>query len=269
MSYNFIEQYKDLGFVIGLGLALIVMVVGDIILYKLLNRKYNFYIILVSEILLLVSIAFFLTPLTILSAVLLSGILITILIANIGEIRIQLTAALKSKTNFNKKKGGKRRPEAIFDRDALYNKITDAVKYFSRTRTGALMTFEKDDSLKNYVDTGVKINAPVNAELLETIFYEGTRLHDGAVIINNETIVAAACYYQPSTKPVTGKMGLRHRAAMGVSEETDSVTVVVSEETGRISIAYGGDLQTVTIDEFRKTFESYMALNKREEDDAE
>jgi diadenylate cyclase len=147
----------------------------------------------------------------------------------------------------------------------MYQTISVAVNWFSRTKTGALITFEKTDNLDSYIATGVKVNAPVSAELLETIFYEGTRLHDGAVIIRNNEIVSAACLYQPSTRPVTGKMGLRHRAAMGISADTDSVTVVVSEETGRISIAYDGELQTVNTSDFLRVFSEYMALTKTEE----
>ena len=108
--------------------------------------------------------------------------------------------------------------------------------------------------------SGTRIDAPVSAELLQTIFYPGTRLHDGAVIIRNDMIVAASVYYTPTTRPLTGKFGSRHRAAIGISETTDAVTVVVSEETGRISIAYEGELRTVGPDEFLTVFEDYMAL---------
>ncbi|MDO5330828.1 MAG: DNA integrity scanning protein DisA nucleotide-binding domain protein [Bacillota bacterium] len=157
-------------------------------------------------------------------------------------------------------KSGKKVPEALFDREEMYAKIDKAVQYFSKNKIGALMTFERKDSLQSFINTGVKVNAPVSSELLQTIFYEGTYLHDGAVIIRNDQIVSAACLFQPSTKPVSGKMGLRHRAAMGISEITDSVTVVVSEETGRISIAYGGELETVQIDDFLETFTDFMSL---------
>ena len=93
------------------------------------------------------------------------------------------------------------------------------------------MTFEKNMSLENFTKSGTPVNAPVTQELLLTIFYPGTRLHDGAVIIKGDVIKAASVYYTPTTKPLTGKYGSRHRAAIGISEVCDAVTVVVSEET--------------------------------------
>ena len=103
-----------------------------------------------------------------------------------------------------------------------------------------------------------RINAPVTPELLETIFYEGTRLHDGAVIVKGNTIVCASVYYTPTTKALTGKYGARHRAAIGISEVTDAITVVVSEETGRVSIAYKGILEQVKLDEFPNIFRGML-----------
>ena len=151
-------------------------------------------------------------------------------------------------------------PESLFDRDAVYRKVQSAVITMSKQKVGAIISFEKKDSLDEVMKSGTRIDAPVSAELLQTIFYPGTRLHDGAVIIRNDMIVAASVYYTPTTRPLTGKFGSRHRAAIGISETTDAVTVVVSEETGRISIAYEGELRTVGPDEFLTVFEDYMAL---------
>ena len=102
------------------------------------------------------------------------------------------------------------------------------------------------------------MDAPVTFELLITIFYPGTRLHDGAVVIKGDKIIAASVYYTPTTKPLTGKYGSRHRAAIGISEISDAVTVVVSEETGRISIAYNGNIENYSPDNFYKAFENIM-----------
>ena len=102
------------------------------------------------------------------------------------------------------------------------------------------------------------MNAPITPELLMTIFYPGTRLHDGAVVVRRDLIMAASVYYTPTTKPLTGKFGSRHRAAIGISEVTDSVTVVVSEETGRISLAVAGELIHVTPDNFLRVLEDYI-----------
>ena len=110
--------------------------------------------------------------------------------------------------------------------------------------------------------SGTIIDAPVSQELLETIFYVGTRLHDGAVVIRGNIIVAASVYYTPTTRALTGKFGSRHRAAFGISEISDSVTVVVSEETGRVSIAYNGNLETVPLDSFLREFSDLMNMDK-------
>ena len=158
----------------------------------------------------------------------------------------------------HKGKNGKNDVQRIFDREALYDAITETVSFLSRTKTGAIMTFERKMPLTDMIKNGVTINAPVTPELLMTIFYPGTRLHDGAVVIRDSTIVVASAFYTPTTKPLAGKYGSRHRAAIGISEVSDSVTVVVSEETGRISIAYGGELEPIFIDNFHRIFEEYM-----------
>jgi len=106
---------------------------------------------------------------------------------------------------------------------------------------------------------GTILNAPVSSELIQTIFYPGTRLHDGAVVIRGDKIVAASVYFTPTNRPLTGKYGSRHRAAYGISESTDSVTIVVSEETGRISIAFQGELTPVAPDDLLRIFEEDMA----------
>ena len=115
-----------------------------------------------------------------------------------------------------------------------------------------------NNSLDDYINKGVKVNAPVTMELLTTIFYEGTTLHDGAVVIRGNTIVAASVYYIPTVKPMNGKYGARHRASLGISEVCDAVTVVVSEETGRISLAVDGELQAVSRENFLQVFKTEL-----------
>ena len=146
----------------------------------------------------------------------------------------------------------------IFDKVTFYSQLTTAIKYFSRTKTGALITFQRTDDLKPLMKNGIIIDAPFNVELLETIFYSGTRLHDGAVIIKDNKIVAASVYYELTTRPLSGNYGTRHRAAIGISENSDSITVVVSEETGRISIAKDGNIDSVSPDMFERVFTEYM-----------
>jgi diadenylate cyclase len=145
-----------------------------------------------------------------------------------------------------------------YDKEMIYEILYDAVSFLSKNKTGALITLERTTKLDEFTKNGVIINAPISAEILTTIFYPGTRLHDGAVIIRGSFILAASVYYQPTTKPVLGKLGSRHRAAIGISETTDAVTIIVSEETGRLSMTYGGQLETVYLDTFKQMLANYM-----------
>lgn len=151
-------------------------------------------------------------------------------------------------------------PEPLFDREAVYKKVNDAVLIMSKKKIGALITFEKEDPLNDFIAKGVKLDCPVCSEIIQTIFYPGTRLHDGAVIIRNDTISAASVYYQTVDIAMPGKFGSRHRAALSISSQVDAVTVVVSEETGRISIAFEGELVSVEPESFLQTFEDYMSI---------
>ena len=157
--------------------------------------------------------------------------------------------------------------QKVYDRHAVCQKIAIAVETLSKTKTGALITFEKNTPLTEVVKSGTILNAPITPELLTTIFYPGTRLHDGAVVIRRDLILAASVYYTPTTRPLTGKFGSRHRAAIGISEITDSVTVIVSEETGRVSLAYHGELISVAPDSFLRTLEEYLFAEEKEKEE--
>ncbi len=172
--------------------------------------------------------------------------------ANISELRHFFI-----KTQQKKKKASK-----VYDKAAFYRVIDDTVHSLSKSKTGAIMTFERSTNLDDIIKNGTIINAPVSQELLETIFYEGTRLHDGAVVIRDNIIIAASVYYTPTTRALTGKYGSRHRAAFGISEISDSITVVVSEETGRVAIAYNGNLESVPLDSFLREFSDMMTMEE-------
>ena len=121
--------------------------------------------------------------------------------------------------------------------------ICDAAERFSETKTGALIVLERNTNLSEIVRTGTPVNSAVNLEVLGTIFYEGTPLHDGAAIIENGRIKAAGCVLPLSNNLDLGKdMGTRHRACLGIAENSDAIAVVVSEETGIISMAKNGVL---------------------------
>jgi len=127
----------------------------------------------------------------------------------------------------------------------ILGEIAKASVVLSKKKTGALIALEREIGLRRYVESGVSIDGKVTSELINTIFTSNTPLHDGGIIISEQRIEAAACLFPLTQSPNISKtMGTRHRAALGLSEETDAVIVVVSEEVGAISIAYGGRMTT-------------------------
>jgi diadenylate cyclase len=125
----------------------------------------------------------------------------------------------------------------------LIAEVCDAVRLLARRRHGALIVVERNTGLNEYVESGVKLDAVMSSALLQTAFFPSTALHDGAVIVRGGRAVAAACTMPISTtrRMPDPQMGLRHRAALGISEVSDAVAVIVSEETGRISVVVGGN----------------------------
>ncbi len=127
---------------------------------------------------------------------------------------------------------------------AVLDDVVRAAGELSRKKIGALVVIAREASLRQYIETGTRINAKVTSELICTIFTPQTPLHDGACIIEREEIVAAGCILPLSDNPVLpATVGMRHRAALGLTEETDAIVVVVSGETGRISVAIRGNLR--------------------------
>jgi len=129
-------------------------------------------------------------------------------------------------------------------RRALADPVADAVLLMASRKTGALIAIEREMETKAIQATGTMLNSEVSAELLCSIFHPGAPLHDGGVIISEDHIAAAGCVFPLSqTDDLTHDLGTRHRAAIGLTEETDTLVIVVSEETGTISIAYNGQLK--------------------------
>lgn len=129
------------------------------------------------------------------------------------------------------------------ERKQMVDSITEAVSYMAKRRIGALISLERETGMGDYVETGIPLGSKLTPELLINIFIPNTPLHDGAVIIQKSQIAAAACYLPLSESPFISKeLGTRHRAALGISEVTDSLTIIVSEETGNVSIAKNGEL---------------------------
>lgn len=151
-------------------------------------------------------------------------------------------------------------------KEKVISEIKESCASMSKSRIGALIVMEREIKIGDIIGTGITLNADVSAELLINIFIPKTPLHDGAVIVRDNKIEAASCFLPLSQNPnVSKELGTRHRAGLGISEESDAVVVIVSEETGRISIACGGELNVdLTPDALEKTLIKLLDLKKKE-----
>lgn len=138
------------------------------------------------------------------------------------------------------------------EKEHLVDEVVKATMILAKDQTGALITLEQGQSLSDYIKTGTQMNSMVTTELLTAIFVTTTPLHDGAVIIQGDRLACASAYFPPTNLDLPNRYGARHRAAIGISEITDSVTIVVSEETGGISIAENGKIRSVDSKELRE-----------------
>ena len=148
---------------------------------------------------------------------------------------------------------GRHKVLTVDEREKVVFEIVSAVEYLKRNRIGALIVIERNVSLQDYIAPANKIYSDITAPLLEAIFFPNNPLHDGGVIIQGDKLTCAGAVFKTSMNPnVSKKLGTRHRAALGVAEETDAIALVVSEETGRISIAVDNYLNyNLTLEEFK------------------
>ncbi len=148
---------------------------------------------------------------------------------------------------------GRHKVLTVDEREHLVYEIVNAMDYLRKERIGALIVIERDISLSNYIDKAKKLYADLTSDLLIAIFYEGNPLHDGGVIIQGDRVSCAGAVFPTSgSSKINRRLGTRHRAALGISEEADSISLIVSEETGRMSVAIKGELYyNLTIDDIR------------------
>jgi len=142
----------------------------------------------------------------------------------------------------------------------VYDDIVLAANLFSQNQTGALIVIEREIGLRTYIESGVALDARLSYDLLATIFRPSAPLHDGAVIVQRDRIAAAACFLPLSMNPVLStQLGTRHRAAIGITEETDAVAVIISEETGVISVAVAGTIEReLTVERLRERLSNLL-----------
>jgi diadenylate cyclase len=154
--------------------------------------------------------------------------------------------------------GGYRRPESIAE-------ILLSLSALSRDKTGALIIIERDIGLRTFIESGVSLDAHVSHDLLLSIFLPGTALHDGAVIIQKDRIAAAACFLPLTVNPAfSNQVGTRHRAGIGITEETDCLALIVSEETGSISVAAFSEIERdVTIERVDQRINEHFGVSPK------
>ena len=148
---------------------------------------------------------------------------------------------------------GRHKVLTVDEREKLVYEIAQAMEYLRKNRIGALIVLERDNSLNDYINKSKKLYADISSELLISIFFPNNPLHDGGVIIQGDKITSACAVFPTSDNVrISKRLGTRHRAALGISEEMESISLVVSEETGRLSVAIGGELfYNLSIDEVK------------------
>lgn len=166
---------------------------------------------------------------------------------------------------------GRHKVLTVDERERLVYEMVNAIDYLRKERIGALIVIERDVSLGNYIDKAKKLYADLSSDLLIAIFYEGNPLHDGGVIIQGDRITCAGAVFPTSSSAkINRRLGTRHRAALGLAEETDAICIVVSEETGRVSIALKGEiLYNLTLDDVRMMLIDELKPKQDTEDDIE
>lgn len=148
---------------------------------------------------------------------------------------------------------GRHKVLTVDERERVVYEIVNAVEYMKKMRIGALIVIERDNSLQDYIEKSKKIYGDITNDLIVAVFFPNNPLHDGGLIIQGDKITSAGAVFPTSDSlKISKRLGTRHRAALGISEETDCIALVVSEETGRISIAIGGELHyNLSLDEFK------------------
>lgn len=152
--------------------------------------------------------------------------------------------------------------------DKTIASLVSSAEYLSERKIGALINIERNDSLQSYIDTGIELDAKISKELLENIFTPNVPLHDGALILRGNRIISASCYLPLTEREdISKELGTRHRAGIGLSEVTDAFTLIVSEETGGISVTIEGELHRgITLSQLRNLLERYLKVKDKEKE---
>lgn len=232
--------------------CLLIFFIYKILKIKLRIRKVLVFILVVFLIYGITYVCDFQITFSILKTIAFWSIGILVIIYS-QEIRHALESGLHNNVNDNLYSS-----EA--DKMAIIKTIVDSAEYLSERKLGALITIERSDNLDSFINKAIYIKGKVSMELLTSLFYTGSATHDGAVIIRKNSIMCAGAYLPSTDKyDVPKSFGTRHRAAIGLSEKYDAVTVVVSEETGKISLTIDGIIKSdLTLDKLTELLSQYL-----------
>ena len=239
---------------IDIAIVVVLWLIAYFLIRKLINKIAYFLGTGVLLALAGIGIYFSFPFLTFVTLVLFIAFIVGIFIMSQSELHKLLNSGIASKLLV-------RHPGSLKEKDEnlLFTQLNKSILELSESKTGAIIVIEREVSLQSYIEDGISVHCPVKAEVLNSIFYEGTPLHDGALIIRGSTIEAAHVFVTPTTKALQGHYGARHRAAIGISEVTDALIIVVSEETGRISFVEHGSLDTITRDRFTQALSDKLS----------
>lgn len=172
---------------------------------------------------------------------------------------------------------GRHKVLTVDEREKVVNELMKSVEWLKKNRIGALIVIEREVSLQEYIENSTKIYSDINAFLIESIFYPNSPLHDGGIIIQGDKITCAGSVFKTSmNRNLSKRLGTRHRAALGISEESDALALIVSEETGRASIALDSELhynlsneefRTILMEELGPKSETFFASDENESED--
>ena len=246
---DYLKDFNTYGTTIDLGDILEILIIALLLYYVLVWMKTTRAWVLLKGILvifafLLLALVFEMNTILWMAQNVLSFAVMALIVVMQPELRTALEG-LGKKNFFGSVLtfGAKRKDEGLFSERTL-NEITKACVEMGKVKTGALIVIEQNVNLRDYERTGIDVDGVVSSQLLINIFEHNTPLHDGAVIVRGNRVVSATCYLPLSDNLSLSKdLGTRHRAGVGISEVSDSLTIIVSEETGKISVAYEGELE--------------------------
>jgi diadenylate cyclase len=249
---EYIQNASKFNLAIELFITFSLIIVGFILGLKYVKKVY----VILGTLLLVVGV----TLCIFLDLKILPYIILGVAVVLISLVSVAVSSNLKSIVNVNQKQKSKGTIISQESKDELIDTLIKTVEHLSSRKIGAIITIEKQNMLNAHMANAIIIDAKVSAELLNSIFFPNTSLHDGAVIIRGNRVLCASAYFPSCNKTdVPQSYGTRHRAAIGISEVSDAFTIVVSEETGKIAVTIGGTITgDISLDSLRVSLSQHI-----------